>query len=476
MEKPLGDPNCPHCGGVGYVRYDVPVEHPKFGKLETCVCRAKDVAEAARSRLFAMSNLNRLSHLTFENFSPAGNDRAKFMSAQERENLRVAFEKSEDFARKHEGWLLLEGGYGCGKTHLAAAIANFSVNNGMPTLFITVPDLLDSLRFSYDDPEITFEQRFDDIRNSVLLILDDFGTQNATPWAQEKLFQIINYRYINKLPTVITTNLMLDEIEARIRSRLQDESFVNHLKISAPDYRRPEETSNPGISMLALPEMKVMTFKTFQPRDDEVGTEAVTTTTIEKNDRFGNKVKDKEISRITISKDDVKTLHEAHNAAVEFAEKPEGWLVLLGQSFSGKTHLAAAVGNYRIGLGGQALLVEVTALLDYLRQTFGRNSDVSFDRRFHEIRTTPLLILDDLKESGAGSVWAEDKLYSVLNYRYNAHLPTVITSTLRPEAFALSYPNLWNKLLDPTKCQVVAINMPPYRRVVKGGKPAAKKK
>ncbi|MBK6791481.1 MAG: ATP-binding protein [Anaerolineales bacterium] len=463
-------------GGVGYVRYDVPVEHPKFGKLETCVCRAKDVAEAARSRLFAMSNLNRLSHLTFENFSPAGNDRAKFMSAQERENLRVAFEKSEDFARKHEGWLLLEGGYGCGKTHLAAAIANFSVNNGMPTLFITVPDLLDSLRFSYDDPEITFEQRFDDIRNSGLLILDDFGTQNATPWAQEKLFQIINYRYINKLPTVITTNLMLDEIEARIRSRLQDESFVNHLKISAPDYRRPEETSNPGISMLALPEMKVMTFKTFQPRDDEVGTEAVTTTTIEKNDRFGNKVKDKEISRITISKDDVKTLHEAHNAAVEFAEKPEGWLVLLGQSFSGKTHLAAAVGNYRIGLGGQALLVEVTALLDYLRQTFGRNSDVSFDRRFHEIRTTPLLILDDLKESGAGSVWAEDKLYSVLNYRYNAHLPTVITSTLRPEAFALSYPNLWNKLLDPTKCQVVAINMPPYRRVVKGGKPAAKKK
>jgi DNA replication protein DnaC len=455
---------------VGYIRYDVPVDHPKFGKLETCVCRAKDVADAARSRLFAMSNLNRLSHLTFENFSPAGNNRAKFMSGQERENLRVAFEKSEDFARKHEGWLLLEGGYGCGKTHLAAAIANFSVNNGMPTLFITVPDLLDSLRFSYDDPEITFEQRFDDIRNSGLLILDDFGTQNATPWAQEKLFQIINYRYINKIPTVITTNLMLDEIEARIRSRLQDESFVNHLKISAPDYRRPEETSNPGISMLALPEMKVMTFKTFQPRDDEVGTEAVTTTTIEKNDRFGNKVKDREISRIKISKDDVKTLHDAHNAAVEFAEKPEGWLVLLGQSFSGKTHLAAAIGNYRIGLGGQALLVEVTALLDYLRQTFGRNSDVSFDRRFHEIRTTPLLILDDLKESGAGSVWAEDKLYSVLNYRYNAHLPTVITSTLRPEAFALSYPNLWNKLLDPTKCQVVAINMPPYRRIAKSSK------
>lgn len=466
--KPLGDPNCPHCGGAGYIRYDVPPGHEKFGKLETCVCRAKDVAEAARARLFAMSNLDRLSHLTFDNFSPAGNEKAKFMTTQERENLRSAFERSEEFARQPQGWLLLEGGYGCGKTHLAAAIANFAVNQGTPTLFITVPDLLDSLRFSFDDPETTFEQRFEEIRNAGLLILDDFGTQNATPWAQEKLFQIMNYRYINKLPTVITTNLMLDEIEGRIRSRLQDEQFVTHVKILAPDYRRPEETSNPGISMLSLPEMKAMTFKTFQPRDDEVGTEAVTTVTIEKTDKFGNKVKTREITRVKVTKDDVRTLHEAHNAAVEFAEKPEGWLVFLGDSFCGKTHLAAAIGNYRMGLGGQALLVEVTALLDYLRQTFRPNSDVSFDRRFHEIRTTPLLILDDLKESGAGSVWAEDKLYSVLNYRYNAHLPTVITSTLRPEAFALSYPNLWNKLLDPTKCQVLVINMPPYRRMGKG--------
>jgi DNA replication protein DnaC len=474
--KPLGDPNCPHCGGAGYIRYDLPLGHEKFGKLETCVCRAKDVAEAARSRLFAMSNLDRLSHLTFDNFNASGNDRAKFMSAQDRENLHKAFEICEEFARNHKRWLLLEGGYGCGKTHLAAAIANFAVNNGMPTLFITVPDLLDSLRFAYGDPETTFERRFEEIRNADLLILDDFGTQNATPWAQEKLFQIINYRYINKIPTVITTNLMLDEIEGRIRSRLQDEEFVNHLMITAPDYRRPEETSNPGISMLSLPEMKAMTFKTFQMREDEIGKEAVTTTTTEKSDKFGNKYKDREITRIKVTKDDVKTLHEAFSAAADFSQEPNGWLVFLGQSFCGKTHLAAAIGNYRIGLGGQALLVEVTALLDYLRQTFRPSSDVSFDRRFHEIRTTPLLILDDLKESGAGSAWAEDKLYSVLNYRYNAHLPTVITSTLRKEAFALSYPNLWNKLLDPTKCQVLLIDMPPYRRIAKGSKAGKKNK
>ena len=88
-------------------------------------------------------------------------------------------------------------------------------------------------------------------------------------------------------------------------------------------------------------------------------------------------------------------------------------------------------------------------------------------RRIHEIRTTPLLILDDIKESQANTIWAEDKLYSVLNYRFNSHLPTVLTSTLQPEAFALNYPGLFNKLLDTSKCQIHVIDMPPYRRITK---------
>jgi DNA replication protein DnaC len=453
---------------VGYVRYDVPMEDPRFGRLESCVCRSADVADGARQRLFELSRLDRLSHLTFENFEIRGNKNAKFMTPQDMHNLQVTRQITEDFARAPQGWLLMEGGYGCGKTHLAAAIANFAVSMGRPTLFITVPDLLDSLRFAYNDPETTFEARFEEVRSADLLVLDDFGTQNATGWAQEKLFQIMNYRYINKLPTVITTNLMLDEIESRIRSRLQDEEFVRHIQITAPDFRRPTETSNPGISMLSLPEMKAMTFKDFETREDELGKENVTTVIAEKQDKFGNKYKEKEIQRVKVTQDDLKTLDKAHNAAVTFAEQPAGWLVLLGGSFCGKTHLAAAVGNYRIDLGGQAILVEVGDLLDYLRQTFSPKSDVSFDRRFHEIKSTPLLILDDLKESGASSVWAEDKLYQVLNHRYYAHLPTVITSTLKPDAFAVNYPGLWNKILDAAKSQVHVIDMPPYRRMTKG--------
>ena len=475
LVKTLGDPNCPHCGGVGYVRMDLPLGHEKFGKLESCVCRAKDVAEGARSRLFALSNLDRLSHLTFENFNPLGNEKAKFMTPQESDELHHALDACKAFLQTHKGWLLLEGGYGCGKTHLAAAIANDAVNHGVPTLFITVPDLLDSLRFAYADPETTFEQRFEEIRNASLLILDDFGTHNATGWAQEKLFQIINYRYINKLATVITTNLMLDEIEGRIRSRLQDDEFVNHVKISAPDYRRPNEISNPGASILAQPEIKAMTFMNFQTREDEIGKIMPSVTIVKKQDKFGNKIEETDIANVEITQHDIKTLSKAFNAAVSFAEKPSGWLAILGQSFCGKTHLAAAIGNYRIALGGQAMLLDISNLLDYLRQTFEDNSDVSFHRRLHEIRTTPLLILDDLGKSSRSSNWSEDKLYSILNYRYNNYLPTVLTSKMNIDIFMINYPSLCNKFSDPRN-QICEIDMPAYRRVAKTSKGTHKKK
>lgn len=463
--EPLGRPDCPYCQGVGFVRYDVPLGHEKFGKIEICVCRGVDVAEKARARLYALSSLDRLSHLTFENFNVAGNPKSKHAITQiERDNLELARTLCQDFSERLEGWVLLEGSYGCGKTHLAAAIANAAVTRGVPTLFITVPDLLDSLRFAYNSPETTFEARFEDIRSANLLVMDDFGTQNATGWGQEKLFQIINYRYINKLPTVVTTNLILDEIESRIRSRLQDEELVKHIRLVTLDYRHPEETSNPGLSMLALKDVREMTFLNWQDRQGEVGQEIVTVKTVERKGASGYTVKDKEIEREKVTQAHIDRLKKAHDAAAAFADSPRGWLVLLGPSFCGKTHLAAAVGHYRMGMGGQAIMTDISVLLDYLKQTFRPNADVSFDRRFYEIRTAPLLILDGFKESNLNSAWAEDKLYQILNYRYYDNLPTVITSNLDPDSFARSHPSLWNKILDPTKCQVFSIDMPPFRK------------
>jgi len=421
-----GDPNCPLCGGLGYLRRDLPLGHPDFGRLEICSCRSGQIHQQVRQRLYALSNLEELRHLTFENFNPRGR---VGLWPQEADSLEQAYNHARQYAQTLNGWLLLMGGYGCGKTHLAAAIANFAVSMGVPTLFITVPDLLDTLRFTYEDPTTSFEERFDEIRNAPLLILDDFGTQSATPWAQEKLFQIVNYRYINRLPLVVTTNLPLRDIEGRIRSRLEDPELVTQVRILAPDYRRPAgDSGHHELSSLDL--LHQCTFASFDLRQGE-----------------------------GIPAADLKSLEKAFRAARSFAENPQGWLIFMGPYGCGKTHLAAAIANYRAEMGAPPLFIVVPDLLDHLRATFNPNSAISLDRRFEEVRTSELLILDDLGTQ-AMTPWVREKLYQLFNYRYNAELPTVITTS---DSMDEIDPRLRSRLLDTRLCTVYAITVPPYR-------------
>jgi DNA replication protein DnaC len=291
-----------------------------------------------------------------------------------------------------------------------------------------VPDLLDMLRFSYDSEDTTFEERFTEIRNASLLVLDDFGTQNATGWAQEKLFQIINYRYINKLPLVLTTNLSIDEIDARVRSRLADRELVTDVRINAPDYRRPlDDVGHPELSSLDL--MASKTFGAFEDRANE-----------------------------GLPPEELKSLQKALKATHSFSERPRGWLVLMGGFGSGKTHLAAAIANYRAGLGDPPLFVMVPDLLDHLRATFSPNSSTTFDRRFDEIRTAPLLVLDDLGTQSM-TPWVREKLYQLFNYRYNAELPTVITTS---DSLDEMDARIRSRLLDGKLVSIYAITLPGY--------------
>jgi len=160
------------------------------------------------------------------------------LSSEERQSLEQAYRNAVNFAKSPEGWLILMGINGCGKTHLAAAIANHLHREGEFALFIVVADLLDYLRSTFNpESRVSYDELFEKIKKAPVLILDDFGEQAATPWAQEKLYQLINYRYNARLATVITTCLSLDEIERRISSRMVDPSLSLVLNINAPDYR-----------------------------------------------------------------------------------------------------------------------------------------------------------------------------------------------------------------------------------------------
>ncbi|MFN2166934.1 MAG: ATP-binding protein, partial [Anaerolineae bacterium] len=141
-------------------------------------------------------------------------------------------------AEQPDGWLVLTGVYGCGKTHLAAAIANKRTSMGQPALFVVVPDLLDHLRATFSPAShARFDQRFEEVRAAPLLVLDDLGTESASPWAQEKLYQLFNHRYNARLPTVITMAQEVGDVDPRLRTRMLDIDVCTVFAILAPSYR-----------------------------------------------------------------------------------------------------------------------------------------------------------------------------------------------------------------------------------------------
>ncbi len=418
---PAAQPNeetlCPICGGTGFVRLDVPPEHPLFGKAVPCRCKRRELEERRQRRLRSESNIRHLAAMTFESFeTDAYSSPAVAFSLQDAKRMATAF------ANDPSGWLLITGDFGCGKTHLAAAIANERIRQGRPVFFEVVPDLLDYLRAAYaPDSPVTYGERFDHVRNCELLILDDLGTQNATPWAMEKLYQIINYRYNASLPTVITTNQTPADMDPRLASRLLNQNLVHRLQIFARDRR-------------------------IRGQDDTFGS-------LRHYARFT-------FERFDVNGPSSAALSAARSAAMSFAESPVNWLLLRGSYGAGKTHLAAAIANRVSQSGLPVMFVVVADLLDYLRATFQPGTPASYDRRFKALQRASLLVLDDLGAQNT-TPWAAEKLFQILNHRYISGLPTVFTvSTDNWEGLD---ERLRSRLLDAHVCTLIELNVASYR-------------
>jgi DNA replication protein DnaC len=421
-----GRPDCPQCSGMGFVVPDVELSHPMFGRAVICSCREEEQEIRRTKQLLKMSQLGALQSCTFDNFYPEGIG----LTPAKQRNLKYAYDRGLIYAENPNGWLVLKGGYGCGKTHLAAAIANYNLKNGEPAIFINTPDLLDHLRAAYNTTSVSgYDDRFEQVRTAPMLILDDLGSQYNTEWAQEKLYQIFNHRYNAKLPTVITTNEELEAIEIRIRSRMVDPSLVQIITILAPDFRRAGvDQDQSDLSSLNLHGDK--TFSTFSLREQELPPKQS------------------------------ENLKRAVDTAKKFTEQPVDWLVFNSVAYgNGKTHLAAAIANKISDEGDPVLFVVVPDFLDHLRATYNPSSSIRYDKRFDEVRTASLLVLDDLGTESA-TAWAREKLYQLFNYRYNARLPTVITSATPIDKLD---PRLASRMLDGSRCIFFVLEAPSYR-------------
>ena len=414
---------CPVCGGRGWYTPDVVVGHPDFGQVIICSCQQQRLSEERLGRLLRYSNLGHLTRFTFDTLNPEGiaedsDSRSLFYDA-----CRAAAE----YAENPVGWLVLVGPNGSGKTHLAAAVANHRIKSEQVVFFMHVPDLLDHLRATYSPTsELTYSDLYMQVVEAPLLILDGLGAHSSTPWAEEKLQQVINHRFNAELPTIVTTASDLRELDPYIRSRLQTAGLSKVVQTGS--YRRPK-THNLGRVPSEM--LRAMTFETFDVR--------------------GNNPRASEQA----------SLQDAFFAAERYSRNPNGWLTLFGSTGVGKTHLAVSIANDQIEGGSFVFFAFVPELLDYLRAAFAPDSRLRYDSLFDEVKNAPLLILDAYGQEYS-SPWANDKLYQIIVHRHNHRLPTVITSLLDLRDSEHNDSPSVSRMRDPSVGKLVRIDAPNY--------------
>ena len=304
---------CPRCGGRGWYTPDVPVGHPEFGTIVTCECQHDRLERERSGRLLRYSNLGYLTRYTFESLNPEG----RTADPEARRLFQAAVRIAVDYAEKPSGWLVLRGPHSSGKTHLAAAIGNRRVELGEVVFFVQVSDLLDHLRSSFGpDSDTSYSELFDQVRNIPLLVLDGLGIHSTTPWAEEKLRQVVGHRFNARLPTVVTTASEMAQLDPYVAGRLQDpdESRVLELRGAAPERA-------PRLGRVEPAMLTRMTFDTFDVRGN--------------NPSAAQRA----------------SLEAALLAARNFADDPDGWLTLYGDTGVGKTHLAVAIATEHIARG-----------------------------------------------------------------------------------------------------------------------------
>jgi DNA replication protein DnaC len=155
------------------------------------------------------------------------------------------FDIAKKFCDENEDeGIVFSGPPGVGKTHLAAAIMNYKLNQGIECIFCTVPELLSDIRRVIKSEQETSEL-MELVKNTEFLILDDLGAEKETEWVAEKLFVILNARLVRKKSTVITTNFQKpSELIEKLCGGITGQRIVSRIRemcqwvnMSGSDYR-----------------------------------------------------------------------------------------------------------------------------------------------------------------------------------------------------------------------------------------------
>ena len=187
-----------------------------------CQCYRKLIRDVARDELGANSPLKRC---TFESFRtdkyPDVID--SVIGINQREHMKNNLQYCKDYAKHftpNSRGLFMYGKTGLGKTHLSLAIANEILNKGYDVYYGSIQSIMDKLESEHFGRLPREDSIKEDILTCDLLIIDDLGTEFSTQFTNAELYNIINSRMLASLPTIISTNLEMEQVAEKYSQRV----------------------------------------------------------------------------------------------------------------------------------------------------------------------------------------------------------------------------------------------------------------
>lgn len=229
IEGDLKGYDCPKCKNKGVIYK--PSFSDFYGYWTTVAVRCDCMPIREELIRLGKSGLEELKDKTFDNYN------------YYEQWQRQIWTEAQAYANNPEGWFYIGGQPGCGKTHICTAIVNRLIKNGKAARYMLWDDETTELKQHINDSEV-YESLIKPLKNADVLYIDDFFKkgQNAPVTAADVdvTFKIINFRYIKKLPTIISAEKSVAQIiriDEALGSRIAEMTKGKELYI-APDIKK----------------------------------------------------------------------------------------------------------------------------------------------------------------------------------------------------------------------------------------------